>query len=67
MRAFRVDKMTLAALEATLRLYLDPEKALQAIPHFRMLEMPLAVVQERGYQFHPSGEHAWRAGACGEL
>jgi L-seryl-tRNA(Ser) seleniumtransferase len=50
MRAFRVDKMTLAALEATLRLYLDPEKALQAIPHFRMLEMPLAVVQERGYQ-----------------
>lgn len=49
MRAFRVDKMTLAALEATLRLYLDPEKVLQAIPHFRMLETPLAVLQERGY------------------
>lgn len=49
MRAFRVDKMTLAALEATLRMYLNSEKALQAIPHFRMLEMPLAVVQERGY------------------
>jgi L-seryl-tRNA(Ser) seleniumtransferase len=49
MRAFRVDKMTLAALEATLRLYLDAEKALQAIPHFRMLETPLAVIQERAY------------------
>lgn len=49
MRAFRVDKMTLAALEATLRLYLDPEKALEAIPHFRMLETPLAVLHERAY------------------
>lgn len=49
MRAFRVDKMTLAALEATLRLYLDPEKALEAIPHFKMLEIPLAVLQERAY------------------
>ncbi|MFT3880453.1 MAG: L-seryl-tRNA(Sec) selenium transferase [Gemmatales bacterium] len=49
MRAFRVDKMTLAALEATLRLYLDSENALEAIPHFKMLEIPLAVLQERAY------------------
>jgi L-seryl-tRNA(Ser) seleniumtransferase len=49
MRAFRVDKMTLAALEATLRLYLDPEKVLEAIPHYKMLETPLAVLQERAY------------------
>lgn len=49
MRAFRVDKMTLAALEATLRLYLDPEKALDAIPLIKMLEIPLAVLQERAY------------------
>ena len=49
MRAFRIDKMTLAALEATLRLYLHPDKALEAIPHFRMLETPLAVLQERAY------------------
>jgi len=49
MRAFRVDKMTLAALEATLRIYFDPEKALEAIPHFKMLETPLAVLQERAY------------------
>ncbi|MFO0814747.1 MAG: L-seryl-tRNA(Sec) selenium transferase [Gemmatales bacterium] len=49
MRAFRVDKMTLAALEATLRLYLKPDEALQTIPHFRMLETPLASLQERAY------------------
>ncbi len=31
-RAFRIDKLTLAALEATLRQYLDPEEAVQKIP-----------------------------------
>jgi L-seryl-tRNA(Ser) seleniumtransferase len=36
-RALRVDKMTLAALEATLRLYLDPERALREIPTLAML------------------------------
>src|SRR5207253_6324700 len=37
MRAFRLDKMTLAALEATLRLYLNEERALQEVPGLRML------------------------------
>jgi L-seryl-tRNA(Ser) seleniumtransferase len=50
MRAFRVDKMTLAALEETLRIYLDPEKAIREIPLLTMLETPLAVLQERAYQ-----------------
>jgi L-seryl-tRNA(Ser) seleniumtransferase len=36
-RALRLDKMTLAALESTLRLYLDPERALLQIPTLRML------------------------------
>lgn len=47
MRAFRLDKVTLAALEATLRLYRDPAKALREIPTLRMLTTPLAELRER--------------------
>ena len=35
-RALRIDKLTLAALEATLRLYLEPERALTSIPLLQM-------------------------------
>lgn len=44
MRAVRVDKMTLAALEATLRLYLDSNLAIEKIPTLRMiLERPQSI------------------------
>jgi len=46
-RALRVDKLTLAALEATLRLYRDPECAAAAIPVLRMLGEPLDSVRAR--------------------
>lgn len=36
-RALRVDKMTLAGLEATLRLYLDPAKAIKEVPTLSMI------------------------------
>ena len=37
LRALRVDKMTLSALEATLELYLDEEEAIRALPTLQML------------------------------
>jgi L-seryl-tRNA(Ser) seleniumtransferase len=46
-RALRIDKLTLAALESTLRLYRDPEKARQAIPTLRMLTLPMKEIQRR--------------------
>jgi len=47
MRALRLDKMTLAALEATLRLYRDPDMAIQRIPVLRMLAQTNAALQAR--------------------
>jgi len=46
-RAVRVDKMTIAAFEATLMDYLDPEKALQRIPVLQMLFQPLEAIKSR--------------------
>ena len=46
-RAFRVDKMTIAALEATLRVYLDPVAAEEKIPVLSMLSMTLDTLRSR--------------------
>lgn len=40
-RAFRVDKFTISALEATLRLYLDENVAIEKIPTLKMLSMTI--------------------------
>lgn len=46
-RALRVDKLTLSSLEATLRAYLDPEKAIKEIPVLRMLTTPLGEIRKK--------------------
>jgi L-seryl-tRNA(Ser) seleniumtransferase len=46
-RALRSDKLTLAALEATLRLYLDPQQALAEIPALRMIATPAEELRRR--------------------
>ena len=46
-RALRADKLTLAALEGTLALHQDPERARAQIPVLRMLDEPVGAVRER--------------------
>jgi L-seryl-tRNA(Ser) seleniumtransferase len=46
-RALRVDKLTLTALEATLKLYLDRDRLLRELPTLRMIAMPLAECERR--------------------
>jgi L-seryl-tRNA(Ser) seleniumtransferase len=46
-RALRVDKLTLAALEATLALYREPERALREIPTLAMISADIAAMRAR--------------------
>jgi L-seryl-tRNA(Ser) seleniumtransferase len=50
MRAFRPDKMTFAALEATLRLYRNKATATQRIPVLRMLRQSAAALEPAAVQ-----------------
>jgi L-seryl-tRNA(Ser) seleniumtransferase len=56
-RALRVDKGTLAALEATLHLSRDPDEALRRIPTLRMLATPVAALHPRALAL----AEAWKA------
>jgi L-seryl-tRNA(Ser) seleniumtransferase len=46
-RALRIDKLSLAALEGTLQLYLDPARATREVPVLRMLHEDAATVRAR--------------------
>lgn len=63
-RALRIDKLTLAALEATLRLYLDPQKALEQIPTLKMLAHSVAELQQRCESLMPRVKDAVGQSAC---
>jgi L-seryl-tRNA(Ser) seleniumtransferase len=51
-RSYRVDKLTLSALEATLALYRDPPRALREIPTLAMLATPIAELRARASAMH---------------
>ncbi len=50
-RALRIDKMTLAALESTLQIYRDPEKAVFTIPTLKMLTSPVEKISAKAEKF----------------
>jgi len=67
-RAVRVDAMSLAALEVTLRLYLDPAAALRELPVLRMLtagERELGSRAERMRELIPGARVVRAAGKAG--
>ncbi len=49
-RALRIDKLTLAALESTLLLYLDEKRAMEEIPALSMLSLDTKRLKKRGKQ-----------------
>jgi L-seryl-tRNA(Ser) seleniumtransferase len=50
-RALRIDKLTLAGLESTLRVYLDPDRVVKVLPALGMLTCPLEELEKRARRF----------------
>lgn len=53
-RALRMSKLPLAALEATLRLYLRPERLAQDLPTLRLLTRPVEAIQALAAELAPA-------------
>jgi L-seryl-tRNA(Ser) seleniumtransferase len=57
-RAFRMSKLPLAALEATLRLYLRPERLERDLPTLRLLTRPVEAIRAVAERLLPAMEQA---------